>query len=346
MALHFDLRRLETTGEAFPIGGNIDQETPSAVAFVSVSTDGDVLLYHPASPAARQLTWLDRTGIQLGTVSTPGFHSQPRLSSDGKRLAIAIPDPESGNRDIWLVDMATGNRTRFTSNPANDWVPVWSPDGSRLAFASDRTPRSSIFRNAVSGGEEELLLAPPEAGGAFPSDWSRDGRFLLYQVDTKQAGLDIWLLSLTGDRTPRPWLVTEFNEQNARFSPDSKWIAYTSNESGVPEIYIRPLDKQGKQRVSTNGGSLAQWRFDGKELFYVSSGGVLMAATVTPMGETLAVSPAVELFRPCGGAVGNFPFGEWAADQSGKRFLFNCGSGADKREIAVAIHWQQIVKWP
>jgi eukaryotic-like serine/threonine-protein kinase len=347
MAQRFDAAKLEVSGEAFPITGGIDQETPSASTFFSVSADGNVLAYVEASHPVDQLTWFGRDGSKLGVVGPPGRYIQPRLSPDGKRLAVVTPDPETGNRDIWLVEVETGSQTRFTSNPANDWWPAWSPDGAYVAFASDRTPRSSIFRKAANGsGPEELLVTPPLSGGAFGPEWSTDGRTLAYSVDKAKGGQEIWTLPMFGDRKPRPFLATEFSETALKFSPDGKWIAYTSTESETVEVYVRPFDDPGKLRVSASGGSQPTWRRDGKELYYMAPGGTLMAADIG-LGKPLKVTTAKVLSRPCASAGANPIFPEYAMTADGSRVLLSCESqGAKKRAITVAVQWKEMVKWP
>jgi Tol biopolymer transport system component len=347
MAQRFDAAKLEMSGEAFPITGGIDQETPSASTFFSVSSDGNVLAYVEASRPVDQLTWFGRDGSKLSVVGAPGRYIQPRLSPDGKQLAVVTPDPETGNRDIWLMELETGSKTRFTSNPANDWWPAWSPDGAYIAFASDRTPRSSIYRKAANGsGQEELLVTPPESGGAFRPEWSTDGRTLAYSVDKAKGGQELWTLPMFGDRKPRPFLATEFSETALKFSPDGKWVAYTSTESGTVEVYMRPFDDPSKHRVSISGGSQPTWRRDGKELYYMAPGGALMAAEIG-LGKPLKVTSTKVLFRPCTSSGADPVFPDYAMTPDGARFLLSCESqGVKKRAITVAVQWKEMVKWP
>lgn len=282
MGQRFDASKLELRGDAFPVAGAIEHVTPSASAMFSVSRDGTVLSYQEPTRAMSQLAWFDRKGASLGAVGSQGEFVQPRLSPDGKRVAAVRPDPESGNRDIWLMEVGSGALTRFTFNPANDWYPVWSPNGKEIAFTSDRNPTSGIYRKAVNGsGAEELLLPASSNREAWLSDWSSDNRFLAYQSDAGNALNDIWILPLFGDRKPYRFVATEFMEHSAKFSPNGKWVAYVSNESGTEEIYARPLGSPGKVRISTSGGTQPAWRRDGKELFYVAPGRILMAVDVT-----------------------------------------------------------------
>jgi Tol biopolymer transport system component len=348
MAQHFDLDRLELTGEAVPITGGIDQETPSANGFFSVSLDGSTLVYSEAARPVDQLTWFDRTGVKVEPFGPLGRYVQPRISPDGKRIAFASNDPESGNRDLWLMDIGTNVRTRFTSHPANDWHPVWSPDGTQLAFASDRMPRSSLYRKAVDGsGEEELLLFPQGKGGAFVTDWSTDGRLLAYQLDNPdKRGSDIWFLPISGDNKPQPFLGTEFSQANARFSPDGKWIAYESTESGSVEVYVRAVGKPVKARISTNVGGFPVWRRDGRELFYEARGVSIMAADVQ-LGESIQVSTPKVLFHACSAEGSNLIFPDYDVTRDGQRFLFSCfAQGSNRRSLTVSVGWMQKVAWP
>jgi dipeptidyl aminopeptidase/acylaminoacyl peptidase len=197
------------------------------------------------------------------------------------------------------MEAATEAKTRFTFNPANDWQPVWSRDGAFIAFASDRNAKSSIYRKAVSGTgeeEEELLVPPQSEGGVFLRDWSPDGRFILYTYTLDQGGQSLWLSPVAGDRKPIPLLATsEFLNAEGRFSPDGKWVAYVSSESGAAEVYVKPVAIPGKIRVSSNCGSFPRWRHDGKEIFYMAPGGNLMAAAVRG-GEKFEAGPPKPLF--------------------------------------------------
>ena len=337
MAQHFDVRRLELSGEAFPVAANVLHTRPSAEAFFTASIGGGVIAYSEATPSMVQLTWFDRRGKKAAAEGPRGSYTSPRISPDGKLSAIVIPDSDTGNRDIWVADLKTGLHTRLTSNPANDWYPVWSPDGKYIAFASDRTPRSSIYRKAIDGSPEEGLLVPgPDRGGAFLTDWSRDGRYLLYQVDTPDGGIDLWTFPLV-DRKPRPFLATQFQEIGAKFSPDGKWVAYASNESGAMEVYVTPFDRPGKQRVSTNGGSQPAWRSDGEELFFLSRN-ILMSVGAKTDGDTLRLSAPAPLFQVCQIEESGSGSADYDVTTDGQRFLFPCQlRDSEKPSITVAI---------
>jgi Tol biopolymer transport system component/predicted Ser/Thr protein kinase len=346
MAQRFDASRLELSGEAFPVADNVDQDTPSANAFFTASADGGVIAWSEGSHSMDRLTLFDHGGTKLGTLGPVGHYSTPRFSPDGKKLAVTIPDPESGNRDIWILELASGSLTRFTTNPANDWIAAWSPDSKYLAFASDRTPRSAIYMKTADGsGEEKLLVPAGDTLGAFTEDWSHDGRLLGYHANTPNS-IGLWLLPLSGGGTPRPFLRTRFREFGLKFSPDSNMVAYSSNETGTFEVYVAPIDKPGKQRVSFGGGSQPAWRPDGKELYFLSHGS-LMAAAVKGEGESVIFGAPRAAFSCCQYRSSGSGSADYDISPDGKRFLFPCQSvDARKRSVTVMIGWLDMMKRP
>ena len=230
----------------------------------------------------------------------------------------------NGNTDIWLLETRRGVFSRFTSDVADDVSPVWSPDGDRIVFSSNRKGVHDLYqKSATAGGSEELLLSTAQT--KIATDWSPDGRFVLFNSQDPKRGSDIWALPLDGSGKPFPVVQTNFDEQDAQFSPDGKWIAYQSDESGRVEIYVQPFPGPGnKWPISTNGGSQVRWRRDGKELFYVALDGRLMAVPSesrrTPDPE---VGTPVTLFTPrLGGAVqqGDYRH-QYMVSSDGQRFL-------------------------
>jgi Tol biopolymer transport system component len=278
VAQAFDVRRLQLAGEAVPIAEGLPVSGP---ALFSASANG-VLAYATGGVAGAitsQLTWFDRSGRILGTAGEPGEYTVLTLSPDGTRVAVSRIDPQAagtgsggwrGNTDIWVHEFSRETSGRLTFDPATDTSPVWSPDGSRIIFSSDRDGLYNLYQKMSSGaGNEEALLKSNETKYAY--DWSQDGRFLLFVFVAPQKD-GLWVLPLTGeDRKPIPYL-TEANASQARFSADSRWIAYTSGESGKSEVYVRPFPAAsgGKWIISKGGGTQPRWRRDGKELFYIS----------------------------------------------------------------------------
>ena len=232
MAQPFNVARLSTTGGAVPIA---EAGTKSSTLGFTASERG-TLIYRSSSAAQTQLVWVDRTGKQAGVAASSGLYETVALSPDDKRLAFDRVGP-SGSNDVWLMELQRGITSRFTFQPPNNNVPVWSPDGRTVAFASSRNGGLDIYQRPsnASGPDEPLLKlnAPPIM---FPSDWSSDGRFLTYYRTDPKTGLDIWVLPLDGDRKPFPLLHAEFNESQPQFSPDGRWVAYVSDETGTPQI--------------------------------------------------------------------------------------------------------------
>ncbi len=248
-----------------------------------------------------QLIWFDRAGKQVGTVGSQikgGFAETPRLAPDGKRVATAPFNPDTLNQDVWVIDLARDLPTRLTFDPARDVSPIWSPDGSRVAYFSIQ--RKGIYQRAANGaGPEELLL---EVTSIATSDWSPDGRFILYSLLDERTGRDVWTAPLTGSRQPYPLLNTQFDEYRAQLSPDGHWLAYVSDESGSYEVYVQPFTADGKlggdkQRISTGGGNSPRWRRDGGELFYVAADAQMMAVSVQTSGATFEHGTPKALFK-------------------------------------------------
>jgi eukaryotic-like serine/threonine-protein kinase len=273
----FDTRNLQLTGEPVPIAervGRMGGAGPTRYGPFSASSNG-VLAHGAVAVVSSQLVWFDRGG-QVLEASAPGDYADPELSPDGKRVAVCRDDPKTGTPDIWIMDISRGTQSRLTFHPRFEVYPVWSPDGSRVAFAWDKEGNTDVYVKGASGGAEELLLK--EKRSTYPQDWSRDGRFLLFSAMDPKTGSDLWLLPLEGTRTPKPLLQTPFNEAEARISPDGRYLAFASDESGRAEVYVRPLNSSGEQwQISRQGGSKPEWRRDGKELFYLAEDRKLMA---------------------------------------------------------------------
>ena len=356
MAQAFDARRLELTGEAVPIAEGLPE---TGRPLFSVSTTG-VLVYRGGVVylPTTHLTWFDRAGKILETVGEPGQYNSLALSPDGTRVVFDRNDPRvagrglgglRGNTDIWLHEFSRGTSTRLTFDPGYDWMAVWSPDGNRIIFVSDRDGFFNLYQKVSSGaGIEEGLLK--SSGTKYPYDWSQDGRFLLYAVAAQK--YDLWVLPLTGDdRKPMPYLQTESSAFQARFSPDSRWVAYTSDESGKYEVYVRPFPAAsgGKWMVSRGGGNQPRWRRDGKELFYISADSKLMAVDVAAASGTFQAGIPKALFAAPiwgGGATNNVTRYDVTAD--GKKFLINSlpteTTATPSSPITVVLNWQQTLQ--
>jgi serine/threonine protein kinase len=324
MAQPFDAERLELAGEAFPVAEQVGINMQNnARALFSVSQTGVLVYRNPSAIAWRntQLAWFDRTGKQMGTVGESAPYANIHLSPDGKRVALQRYDTEKGTSDIWIIELARSTPSRLTFDPADDVAPVWSPDGSRIVFASNREGVRNLYQKLSSGGgTDELLLKSDQT--KLPTDWSPDGRHLLF-MNVGQKGVDLWVLLLFGDRKPVTFLQTDFPETGGRFSPDGRWIAYTSTESGKAEVYVRSFPASGGQlQVSNGGGTQPRWRRDGRELFYLSADEKLMAVEINGGGDTFEAGIPKPLFKPHASTVFRTgPHYDVTAD--GQRFLVN-----------------------
>jgi Tol biopolymer transport system component len=305
---------------------------------VWVSAGRNVLVYAP-SPPARQFQWLDRLGRQVGILGEPGDYVFSRISPDGRRLVTV----RAGQADIWLLETARGVGSRLTSRGIHI-SPLWSPDGRTILFASG-TPLN-LFRIPAEGNGGEERISKSETR-QVPSDWSKDGRLILYYEAAPDTGMDLWTLEVAPDgqpqpsAKPQPYIRAPFNQILGRFSPDMKWVAYQSDESGRPEAYIQRFpEAHDKIRISTAGGHSPEWGPDGRELFYVSPDGKLIEVAMK-LGTGLA-EPSLprELFTLPNGLTGLGPF-EVAAD--GQRFLVLVT--IDKIEPLTAIvNWSALLK--
>ena len=247
LAQAFDFRTARLSGEAVPVAVPIDHNPTGALASFAVSADGKVLTYRGGFSLATELVRFDRAGVRQGAIGQESDWQDIKLSPDGSRAALVTTDKASGNRDIWLVEIATGRLQRWSTHPANDWHPVWSPDGHDLAFASDRNGASAVFRRAVdSSGEDQLVAAAAgPSAGRFPEDWSSGDRLVINQ-DTPNATTEIWLTTASGTGEPRLLKRAGRQAGGGRISPNGRWLAYVSNESGAFEVYVSPLDGSSK----------------------------------------------------------------------------------------------------
>jgi len=331
MAQPFDAAASRLSGEPVPIAEKADWHFSAA--------DNGILAYRAGASDVRQLRWFDRSGRDLGKVGRPGDYLEPSLSPDGTRVAVGI-GTWTPVGDVWLLELSRGSLSRLTSHPTDDITPVWSPDGKEIVFVSNRNGHFDLYKKDAGGtGAEELIYQ--SSGDKFPSDWSRDGKYVLYYTVDPKTKADLWMVPMSGEHKPTPFLQTEFNETNALFSPDGRWVAYNSDESGTPETYVRPFPPAGgKWQVSTQGGVQPVWRSDGKELYYLALDGKIMAAEVKP-GSDFSAGLPVPLFdsglRPEGLTESRSSF---VVTPDGQRFLVNTNAEEAARvPITVVVHW-------
>jgi eukaryotic-like serine/threonine-protein kinase len=312
VAQAFDLAELRLTGEPVPIAEYILSNDFGSQGF-GTSEQG-TLAYTTMLPSKRRLVWVDRSGKQLATIGEPDFIEAAVLSPDGTRIAIERTDPETKTTDIWTLDPARDVKTRLTFDAASDWMPVWSPDGRQIAFTS--FPGFRLFITSSGGGGRERQL--PDAGFTRrPADWLSQGDVLLFTAQDSQQGIwNLWTVPANRQEKPRPYLQTPFNKGGAKWSPDGRWVAYHSAESGHSEVYVQSYpDPRTRLQVSSGGGEFPRWKGDGRELYFAGAGGSrVLAAPVHPSGDSLQVGAARPLFQ-IEGAAG------YDVARDGQRFL-------------------------
>jgi Tol biopolymer transport system component len=311
MTQRFNVAALTLEGEPSPVA-----EIPGGT--FSVSTNGVLAYQSGTNSNRRRLEWFDRTGKSLGTLGEPASYYTVEISPDGSHAAGSIwQQASSAMGDVWLYDVTGNGRTRLTFDAANTWGrAVWTPDGRRLVYGKKRSGHASVdlFQKAADGaGDEQAVLE--DGANKLASSWSPDGRFLLYMATT--TGSNMMVLPLFGDRKPFPFTQGRFNPFYGQFSPDGRWVAYRSNESGRNEVYVAAFPgAAGKRQISTAGGVWPRWRRDGKEIFYLDPGSMLMVAAVSGEGSSFGVTSVTGLFEAH--AVSDFPY-DVSAD--GQRFL-------------------------
>jgi dipeptidyl aminopeptidase/acylaminoacyl peptidase len=329
-AQEFDDARGHLVGDARTIAGI--EATTDLYAFSASST---VLVFHRQEPRRRQLLWFDRRGEVIGAeddnlADVEGF----ALSPDGRRLAVVRRESGRDSSSIWLMELGSRRVTRLASRPGRDEFPVWSPDGSRLAVTSDRGENQGmhIVVRDLNGKEETLFQGPD----AQLTDWSRDGRLLIYSARSPRSRSDLWMLPVTGDRKPQVLHQTPANESQGTLSPDGRLIAYVSDESGADEIYVRPFPpSEGRWQLSTAGGTRPRWRDDGRELMFLSPAGAVMSVQID-----LAATPRLGVTQPLLDARGAEDF-----VVSGPRFLALMPvEQAGDRQLEVILNWASEVR--
>jgi Tol biopolymer transport system component len=355
MAQPFDATRLQFSGEPFRISEQVESDLLLAGHFIFSTSANGVLVFDPGvNRQRRRYLWTDRGGSQTGSLNVVGSISQPCLSPDEKHFLADRTDPQTGTFDLWLCDAGNGSAARFTFDPASDLGPVWSPDGRRIVWASAREGALNLYEKAASGAGQDTPLLESDYN-KVPSDWSRDGRFILYHQTDPKTKNDVWVLPVaesaaspggasSGEPKPFPFLQSEADEFGATMSPNGRWVAYVSDESGRYEVYVQSFPGGGgKRQVSTGGATAPRWRRDGQELFYYATDGKLMAAPVQS-GENFAASAAAPLFEFRAGNANAF-FAPYAVTGDGQRFLLNATMETEmSAPLTVVFNWTADIK--
>ena len=335
MAQAFDAKKLQLSGEPITVVENVAFSPNSSYSHFSVSENG-TLVFWQGSEVGRQLIWFDRNGKQISTAGPAGYYNDTVLAPDGKRAAIQRL--ESGNSDIWIMDLLRGVPLRFTFGGGTNDNPAWSADGNFLFYTSTFQDKTTFFKkNSNGGGKEEKIY---EATTAIDDgiDVSPDGKYLLFEVVGDKTSADVWVLPLDGSSKPYALFASEFAESLAHFSPDGRWVAYASNESGRAEVYVQSFPPTGgKWQISNGGGSAPHWRRDGNELFYIAPDKRVMAVNVK-LGTPFEFGTPVPLFqtRVSGYVAPN----RYDVSADGQRFLVNSSvQEQSSAPIIVVVNW-------
>ena len=356
MAQPFEPRTGYLSGTARPI---VEQVQQGAFTSIFDASQNGILIYQPSTrtPTTTQLGWYDRTGKKLSSIGVPGVHFDLRLSPDGHKLASSVGQPKS---EIWVDDLDRGVRMRLTFDPETDnGIPVWSPDGKVLLFSTLLGSKAGvgIFRKAAdgAGGLEMLLPTDKPEREAWATDWSRDARFMLFSRGglANSTNADIWVLPMTGERKPAQFLHSATSAFDAEFSPDVRWVAYTSTESGRDEVYVVPFDAAripsgsgaesapaGKWQISSEGARFPRWRKDGKELYYLGLDNAITAVEVDGSGASFTVGRSQRLFvAPVN------PFAStYDVSPDGQRFVMSASPDEEEPPLVLMINWTAQLK--
>jgi len=336
----FDAGRLRLAGDAFPVAEQI--AAYGAFPGAPFTAGGGTLAFRIGEGAApTRLAWFDRKGTS-SSLGDPADYTNPALSPDGRMLAVCFRDPGTKTRDIWLMDLVRGTKSRLTFDPAEDLDPVWSPDGQRIAFTSERQGSRDLFVKAASGtGADEFLVRSGTEANA--EDWTRDGKFLIFNSIMPSAKRGVYAVPMSGDRKPFPVLLGSFAQDMGQVSPNGKWIAYHSTESGRGEVYVQNFPPSGgKWQVSNAGGTEPQWSRDGKQLFYIEAGNRLMAVAVKTAGDKFdADIPKVLFEAPFVGTGRN----AYVVSADGQKFLAIVrNETTNVLPMTVVLNWQAELK--
>jgi Tol biopolymer transport system component len=346
MAQRFDVEGLRLIGEPARIADGVGYNPLNGRNTMTVSENG-ILAYRAGTGTGvpvTELAWFDREGKRLGTAAPRGFYLRPDLSPDGQHIVVERVDTREDARDLWMIDESRSTLTRLTfgPKPANQSHAVWSPDGTRVVFASDRDGAYGLYEKLSNGAGVEQLLVRTDMP-KFPTDWSADGRFLLYEESSTKGAWDIWVLPLSGDRKPAPLLRSEFYEGQGHFSPDGRWIAYVSDESGRREVYVQAFPLSGaKWQISTDGGNFPTWRRDGKELFYFTLDQKLMEVEISA-DSTLRPGKPAPLFEA---RYFNIPISPYSPSADGRKFLINTpvDEETNTSPLTVILNWPALLR--
>ncbi len=338
MAQPFDIASKTLTGEPVRLAENLwpgSMGTP----YFSASQTG-VLAFPVRDVPPAQLVWLDRAGRQVATIVEPGDYSNPRVSPDGKKVVVCVYDRQARARDIWVLDLDRGTRTRLTQDPADDMNPVWSPDSRAIAFSSDRKGQRDVYRRALQDGDDQLLYT--SAGPKSVSDWSPDGRQIVFSGGLEKGSTISFMDADADTSNPAAWRQSRFNIGSGQFSPDGRWVAFSLDGERTRRDLCGAGLRAGRQvTVSTAGGIQPRWSRDGKEIYYLTlARDKLMVVPVKAQG-TFEAGSVRELFQlEVADALGSL----YDVSPDGQRFLVNVRVGETVAPVTVVMNWMADLK--
>lgn len=331
LAQPFDSSKLRFTGEAVPIADHVGRMMAVPASLFSISENG-VLVYGSSAANRVQLAWHNRDGTRQASIGEPDLYTDFTLSPDEKRLAVGRIDPGTGKSDLWILELATGILSQLTSDSSIAGAAWWSPDGRELVYNSDRKGKFDLYRKAVGGSDEELIIQSGE--DKFPNQWLNDGSVLFLNW----AGRIFFRVPLSGERKPVTLFQTEFPKLAPRVSPDGRWVAYSSAESGRFEIYVAAFPSFRERRQASNGGGCQpRWRKDGKELFYLSLSRDGMMSVDVKGASSIETGVPRALFQTSFQADPNR--NQFDVTGDGKRFIFGERVGENNKTITVVLNW-------
>jgi Tol biopolymer transport system component len=337
-AQRFDPVRLELEGNPKPIAEEVISGTRANLAALTASSGGMFAYRSGTFSDKRQFVWFDRNGHELGRVGSPhGFGpSYAAMSPDEKRLAVQRT--VDGNTDIWLLDLEHDTPMRFTTDPQADIAPIWSPGGDHIVFSSLKNHFNLYERSIAATTAQEMVASE---GAKSATDWSSDGRFLLFRSLDRETNWDIWALPMSGERKAFAVVRSKFEERDGRFSPDGKWIAYQSNDTGRFEIYVQSFQGSAeRRRISPDGGVQPCWSRDGRELFYIALDEQLMTVPVHSEASRIEPGTPVSLFQARVGGIQDIPLRLYNVSTDGQRFLLDTVVEQNPSPIVVVLNWK------
>jgi len=343
MARPFDARKLEFNGDPFPIAETVALLPPGAVVGIYSASQNGVLAYQTGdgSDGSFRLVWRDREGNELGIVGEPASYDEVHLIPGGELAVVALEEAGAGTSDVWVIDLRRNLFSRFTFEPGYEYGLTPTPDGKALIFSSERGGAYTFVRKEIGGaGEGEVIFESTTE--MYPSSVTPDGEHLIFYRGGETTNYDIWVLPLSGEDDAYPFIETDFVEYTGMISPDGRWLAYGSDESGSPEIYVTAFPERGRKwQVSTSGGHSPRWNADGDEILYHAVDGTLTAVAAEGRDGGLLIGEAVPLFNTM-----VQPFGShfWALSEDGDRALvLETMSEQDAPDLSVVVNWLSAV---